>query len=338
MSNLDERIAIIKEVEQIRDSKVICYLTGDRPGFETRIGKDVFSHLYSHLNNFGNVKNIDLFLYTRGGDTIAAFGIVNQIREFCEKFSVLIPYKAHSAGTLISLGADEIIMTKLGQLGPIDPSITTPYNPTTAPNPLNPQQQFLPVSVEEVIGFLHLAKKEADLTAPGLLDNVFKSLTDKVHPLALGSVYRAKEQIGMLAEKLLSTHPSGTQEEKKKIISTLTKELYSHDYIISRKEAKRLKLNVVDVDSKINDKIWNLYKAYEKELEQEVPFNSEAFLGTLGEATGEFYRAFIESAETTHTFVTKKEFKRFQVTVPNMPVPQAGIQERIMFEGWRKER
>lgn len=43
-------------------------------------------------------------------------------REYSKQgsFSVLTPYRAHSAATVISLGADEIIMTEKSELGPID--------------------------------------------------------------------------------------------------------------------------------------------------------------------------------------------------------------------------
>lgn len=54
-------------------------------------------------------------------------------REYSQKgsFSVLIPYRAHSAATVIALGADEIVMTKKAELGPIDITIGSgPYNPT----------------------------------------------------------------------------------------------------------------------------------------------------------------------------------------------------------------
>ncbi|WP_420634175.1 SDH family Clp fold serine proteinase [Candidatus Palauibacter sp.] len=37
--------------------------------------------------------------------------------------SVLIPFRANSAGTLIALGADRIVLTDEGELGPIDPKL-----------------------------------------------------------------------------------------------------------------------------------------------------------------------------------------------------------------------
>jgi Serine dehydrogenase proteinase len=90
---------------------------------------------------------------------MAGFGIVNLVREFYKKLSVLIPFRAHSAATLIALGADEIVMTRLGQLSPVDLSVTSPLNPSV-PGPQN-SPNLVPVSVEDGVGYLDLARKEA---------------------------------------------------------------------------------------------------------------------------------------------------------------------------------
>ena len=332
----EQRIKLIKEIEEARQSRVLCYLTGDRRGRETRIGSDVFSFLYEHLVQIGPVENIDLFLYSTGGATMAGFGIVNLIREFCKKLSVLIPFKAHSAATLIALGADEIVMTRLGQLSPVDPSVTSPLNPSMR----GPQDSrtLIPVSVEDVIGYLDLAKKEVKLEDEAHLAQVFQQLSAKVHPLALGSVYRAREQIGMLARNLLSLHIDIQREEEKieRIISILTKERYSHDYIIGRREAKDvIGLRVIDVPSSIEEKMSSLYSLYESAMELNTPFSHEAFLGKTDFKDGNLYRAFIESVSVTHVFRSREEIKRIKVQQPGVPI-QEGIQERKISEGWTK--
>jgi len=335
----DERLGLIEEIEAIRNAKIICYLTGDRPNYETNIAKDVIHLFYDHLADIGDTDRIDLFLYTRGGDTLAAFALVNHIREFCEHFGVLIPYKAHSAGTLITLGANEIIMGKLGELSPIDPSVTTPYNPTL-PEPQSPTAapKFLPVNVEEVMGFFNLAKNEIKLLSESSLIEVFKELASKVHPLSLGTVYRAREQIGMLAQKLLEMHyPEEELENIQKIIDILTKELYSHDYLITRTEAKKLlKLSIVNADGDLETKMWSLYKAYEKDLELTTPFSSEVFLGTDTEKTAAFRRVYIESTSGIDVYLTKKAVKKVTFTPPGAPGPQEVIQEKKLFDGWSK--
>ena len=139
----EDRLRLIREIGEIRKSRVLCYLTGDRRGFHTRIHPEVNTLLYNHLKRIGKSDKIDLFLYSTGGVTMAALSIVNLIRGFCDEFAVIIPFKAFSTATLITLGADEILMSKLGQLGPVDPSVTMPFNP---PAPEIPGQ-VLPISV-----------------------------------------------------------------------------------------------------------------------------------------------------------------------------------------------
>src|SRR5699024_4736900 len=109
-------------------------------------------------NNTSKVNKISLLLYTRGGDTMAAYSLVNLIRQFCKEFEIIIPSKARSSGTIISLGADNIIMTKQATLGPIDPSLNNPLNPQNPQFPNNPQAR-IPVSVESIQGFFDLAKQ-----------------------------------------------------------------------------------------------------------------------------------------------------------------------------------
>ena len=86
----------------MRGSPVICYVTGDRRGLEAKIAMDIFPFFYKVLMKMGKQDRIDLFLYSTGGLTMAAWGLVNLLREFCGHFSVLIAPKAHSTATLIS--------------------------------------------------------------------------------------------------------------------------------------------------------------------------------------------------------------------------------------------
>ena len=113
-----ERQKLIQQLEASRNSNVLLFFTGDRRNFETRIASDVYDLFVNHLDKIGDVKKLSLFLYTRGGDTLAAWSLVNLIRQFCEELEIVIPSKAHSAGTLMALGADNIVMTKQATLGP----------------------------------------------------------------------------------------------------------------------------------------------------------------------------------------------------------------------------
>jgi ClpP class serine protease len=127
---------LIQQIEKTRNSRVITYLTSDRQGpFNARIAVDVIPLISKQLQMIGKVQNIDFFLYTAGGDTMVPWRLVSMMREYCEKFSVIVPYKAHSAGTMIALGGDEIVMSDLSEISPIDPSTANVFNPVDPGNP-----------------------------------------------------------------------------------------------------------------------------------------------------------------------------------------------------------
>jgi len=66
-------------------------------------------------------KGLSLILHTPGGATNAAETIVAYLRSKFETIEVIIPAYAMSAGTMISLASNNIIMGRQSQLGPIDP-------------------------------------------------------------------------------------------------------------------------------------------------------------------------------------------------------------------------
>lgn len=243
----EERVDLYRQLEQKLNTKILTYVTSDRTGFETQIAQDVIDLFINHLDKIGVVPKISLYLYTRGGDTAAAWNIINLLRQYCDELQVIIPHKAHSAGTLISIGANSIIMTKQATLGPIDPSINTPLNPQIPNNPI----ATMPVSVEAVKGYLEFAKEELSIKDDIALANILIKLSDTVHPLVLGNVYRSRAQIKMLAEKLLINQVTDSTKIKQ-IIDFLCSDSGSHDYTINRREAKNtLGLNIIKPDEEL---------------------------------------------------------------------------------------
>ncbi len=82
----------------------------------------VFAGL-SELNRDRN-KDVLLLLLARGGSIEPAYQISKLCKSFASsRFLAIVPRQAKSAATLIALGADEIHMGPLAQLGPIDPQL-----------------------------------------------------------------------------------------------------------------------------------------------------------------------------------------------------------------------
>jgi hypothetical protein len=338
---LKDRLDNYKKIEDLRKSKLLVYITGDRPGFETQIHPEVLDYFINHLDNLKKEKKITLFLYTRGGNTLAAWSLTNLIRQFCDEFEVLIPSKAHSSGTLISLGANKIIMTKQATLGPIDPSLNSPLNPQNPQFPSNPQAR-VPVSVESIKGYFELAKKDLQIKNAESIGNILINLSNQVHPLVLGDVYRSRTQIQMLARKLLSKQIK-SEDQIKKIISFLCSESGSHDYTIYRREAKEeLGLNIEKPDDNFYKIIKETFDNIQSELELKKAFDPNIILGANNQAAYSCRRALIESIlGSTDVFVSEGTLIRSTQLIqqaPNIPpIQRVIVEDQRKFEGWKHE-
>ncbi len=338
---LKDRLENYKKIEKLRNSKLLVYITGDRPGFETQIHPEILDYFINHLDNLKKERKITLLLYTRGGNTLAAWSLTNLIRQFCDKFEVLIPSKAHSSGTLISLGANTIIMTKQATLGPIDPSLNSPLNPQNPQVPNNPQAR-LPVSVESIKGYFELAKKDLQIKDTQSIANILIGLSNQVHPLVLGDVYRSRTQIQMLARKLLSKQIKD-KKSIDKIIAFLCSDSGSHDYTIYRREAKEeLGLNIEKPDDDFYQLIKDTFTNIQNELELKKAFDPNMILGTNSQMNYSCRRALIESiAGGTDVFVSEGTLLRNNQIIsqgPNLPpIQRVVIEDQRKFEGWKHE-
>lgn len=316
------RLKSYTKLEELRGSRLLVYVTGDRQGAETNIGADILPSFANHLDTIGDVEKISLYIYSNGGSTLVGWSLVNLIRNFCKDFEVIIPSKCQSTATLIALGTNRIIMTKQATLGPIDPSTNGLMNPQVN---INGQQIPVPVSVEQVNGFIDMAKNDLGIKNSNRLAAVYLKLTEYIHPLSLGDVFKAKSQIKMLAEKMLKYHKINDSDIPK-VISFLCSESGSHDYTIYRKEAKdELGLNIEKPDDELYSIIKEIYQDIENELELRTPYNPNHILNasTSNPAVYQLRRALIESTTGgCDVFVSEGHLGRIQ-----MPNGQVGIQD-----------
>ncbi len=321
---------MIGKIQEELNASVICYITGDRENLSTRIAPDVIRIFFRHLEHIGPQENICLFLYTRGGDVLTPWRLVNLIREYCHEFSVLLPFRAYSAGTLICLGADQIIMGKMSELSPIDPSVANAFNPEDPGN----KTAKIPVSVEDVTSFLDLAQEKAGLKEEEYMTHVYLRLAKDVHPLALGNVHRNYSLIRSLAKKLLELHSeSRSPGHIQDIIDNLTEKLYAHNHMISRYEAKKyIKLHVSEPSKKLESLVWQLYENYEADLQLAEPFNP-AILLKEHEQQVDFEAAggMIESLKQQDAFIFEGRVTRHARQKHDTPP----VKLEILRQGWR---
>ena len=324
-----ERRELYKQIEAERDSKVIAYVTGDRPGLETAITNQAVDLFVDHLDTVGVVDRISLVLYTLGGDPHAARNIAILLQSFCDELEVIVPSKCYSAGTLMCLGANKTIMTKQARLGPIDTTVYKELNPVV---PDSDPIRRAPVNVEDVNAFIEYAQ----VALPGQpIDGVFDRLAQAVHPLVLGNAFRVRAQTRMLGERLLASHMDD-REAISRILDFLCTDSGSHDYSIGRREAR------CELGLPIETPSWDLYQVikgiqddFVDELELRDAYEPQIVQGDNDEFEYLLPRALIESVDLgAHTYGCEGTLKK----VTQQIQPGLSIDRCIDFrkrDSWR---
>lgn len=254
--------AVLGKLEQLRGRPAIVYWTTDL----ARLSVAAELPIYDQLRTLGQSDGIDLVLCTNGGDTEAPWRLTSILREFSKNLAVLVPYRATSAGTVLALGADEIVMTPLSALGPIDPSRT---------HPLLPRREGAidaePVSVQDMRHAMQFIKEAANSNdhgttpyTPSALAKIFTALFDKIHPLAIGAIEQSYALAKLVAKRCLETHMTRSDDAKKinEIVDTLCDGYKSHAYHISRREAREIGLKVSDASEDVDATLTEILKLY----------------------------------------------------------------------------
>lgn len=338
-------IELIKQLQEARGSKIVCYITGDRRSipanlpFSTQIHSDSFFSIYETIKEIqnkseGKIKKLELFLYTRGGEIDAVAPTVNIFRKYSDKFNILVPFRAHSAGTLLCLGADNVIMTKIGEISPIDPTTANQFNPLS--NPQDPNSPPKGISVEDVASYFKFALKGGKdnkdatddkgrivhLSGESSKLEVFKELTKNINPLAIGNVYRIYSQIRLLATNLLCKHMPKTDPRIKKIVNALVEEYFSHQHSLHVEDAidifgSQIVKKANDSDEKL---MLQLLEGYIKALKIDEIFNLREFMGDDLEKTIDIDGAYIQSEYSTYIFKTKLKASQRTQLPPNVNI------------------
>jgi len=318
-----ERKRIISEIEEKRNSKVIVYFCGDRPLTPLNILGNAIRPLYDHVLDIvgegEKCKHIDLFLYSRGGRLEIPWSIVTMMREFCDKFEVLIPFRCHSAATMIAMGADNIIMGRKGELGPIDPSLEL----------ISPNKKLdLPsrIGTEDVSSYVTFIRERAGLTDQQAIFPLINCLAEKVNPIVLGQIQRTYSHIRLVAGKLLTLRkPVLPEKAITSIIETLTEKIFLHGHAIGYEEAKEIGLQVKKADKETERLMWELYLNYEQHLK--LNLSGDPFGYFLDDTSDNYEEAditigMIESVNKLHRYIGTLRMTRQRNVPPN---PQINI-------------
>lgn len=185
-----------------------------------KISRFTLDQIYKSISLSTVKNNTLLFLVSNGGSAEAAYLTSKICKEYSNKFVVVIPRMAKSAATLLALGADEIHMDSISELGPIDPQLDS-----------------LPaLGIDSAIRFL----AEVNSSYPDSSEMFAKYLKYTLGIKYLGFSQRVAESSKQYAFRLLGDKKLGDGNTAESVSEKLVYGYKDHGFVISKEESRDL--------------------------------------------------------------------------------------------------
>lgn len=183
-----------------------------------------------------------------------------------EHFRV-IPGWCKSAGTLICIGAHNLLIGDLGELGPLDVQLAKPDELGLISSGLTIDSSFRSLQTVafgmfetfmlEVIkksGGIITTKTAAELSA-SLTTGLLSSIFGQMDPMKIGEDYRSTRIAEDYAARLDAHTHNLESDEEVNAIELLVRGYPSHGFVIDRTEAAELFHNVAPIEGRLKDLI-----------------------------------------------------------------------------------
>jgi hypothetical protein len=239
--------AVIGRISRLLGGPVVTYWNNSRGSI---CPNDVLA-LSEVLRQLGEHETIHLFVKSDGGSGQVSLRMVSLLRQHCRKLVALVPLECASAATMITLGANEILMGPTAYLTAVDTSLNH------ALSPLDRDNNRVSVSLDELNRVIRLWRAQNGTAT----ENPYQSLFNYVHPLVIGAVDRADSLSIMLCRELLVYHIHD-EARAHEIAATLNGKYPSHSYPILLGEARKIGLNANPLVPAVNAELLELNRLY----------------------------------------------------------------------------
>lgn len=231
---VQEMKTAISDIQAIRGRYLISYIAntvnqelGVNVGIESRDDLP-FNEMINSVPK--RIKEVDLVIVTPGGDATQVDKFVDTLRSRFESVSIIILNIAMSAGTILAMSGDEIVMTNSSYIGPIDPQS------------YNREGRFVPS--QSIITLISEIQRRGDekiqkREAPDWTD---LNILNRIDPKDIGAAYNASNFSVELVQNYLfkykfkfwdvhsTTGERVTDEEKMERAKDIASKLCNHSY------------------------------------------------------------------------------------------------------------
>lgn len=240
----------VKKLELLLENQVFVLFLNQN------LERIIVNEIYNQKSQFQKNDEITILLNSGGGSIDAAYQIVQFFRARCKKVQVFVPRWAKSAATFICLGSDEIVMSEIAELGPLDAQLTDPRNPLNTMSALDgfkaleALRKFAMESLELEIRYWlqnirQMPLKDILEQSNKFVGQITSPIFAKFEPLDLGGYSQALRLGGSYLERVIGRTPHGRKFKRGQqgLIDEIIWGYPSHSFVIDLNEAKKLDLN-----------------------------------------------------------------------------------------------
>jgi ATP-dependent protease ClpP protease subunit len=204
-----------------------------------------------HKEELKKGKPIALLIDSPGGHAKCTFQIANLVRQRCGSFTAVVPRYAKSAATLLSLGAQKILMSANAELGPLDVQLLDPdrEDRVSALDEVKALESVFRAAFEEVDRAMFLLCGRTRKKVESLLPTTLKFVSDMMRPLLekIDTVHHNQvSRLLRVAEEyaIRLLQPLYNEGQAREIATALIEKYPDHGFFIDANEAKKLGLHV----------------------------------------------------------------------------------------------
>ena len=257
-----ELLKLVSEYNRLRDTYLFVYAAAiGKPIPAIPLEQADFYVIRDLLASKKDFQKVDMYIETPGGSGETAEEIVKFLHNNFDKVSFIVSGEAKSAGTIIVLSGNEILMTETGSLGPIDAQMKIGRSI---------------VSAYDYMEWVEEKRKEAE--KQDKLNPFDATIVAQITPGELGSVFHAlKFAEDLVVEWLINYKFKNwtvtetnkipvTEEMKRKRAEEIAKELTNHSkwrlhgrsIKIDNLEEMGVKITRVDNDPKLAEIVYRI--------------------------------------------------------------------------------
>ena len=233
------------KAESEADEKIFNYLlsSSDYIVYNGKIEPYFDKPLITMMKERIQSKNITFFLTTPGGDPDSAFRLSRFFQTQYDNFTLAVLGECKSAGTLLALGADEIIMSPQGEFGPLDVQLFRPdeFLQRTSGLTISQALSFIGDKAFDTFEkiFLDLRGKSGGVIttttaakiASEIVTGIYSPITEKIDPMRIGEMQRSMD---------IALHYGIRLGANEKVVRHLAGNYPSHSFVIDFEESKDL--------------------------------------------------------------------------------------------------